>query len=84
MKIRILYLCEGCRTEYSNKEDAINCERTHEQSLTISNKKYLGYKNDHNMFPVKIQVANDDGRTCWYRRVKDSDSLLTFEEDNHE
>ena len=69
MKIRTLYCCEYCHTDYANEDDAINCERSHRQSLTITDARYLGFNVDHCSFPAKIKVSSSEtGEEYWYAR----------------
>lgn len=78
MKIRTLYTCEICHTDYNNESDAVNCERTHMQKLSIVESKYLGYHLDHSTFPIRIKIKNDNGDTIWYKRMKEHEHEEEF------
>lgn len=57
MKIKTMYTCEVCGTNYEDKNKAEGCEKTHKVGLEIERADYLPYNsrdNDFKGFPLRI------------------------------
>ena len=59
-----LYTCYICHTDYSNKADALKCEKEHCISTVMKAFRYQA----HQKYPSKIEVEFTDGTTHWYRQ----------------
>lgn len=65
---RKLYECEHCRTSYSDKKEADECEKGHVHIKKIAEAKYNSIKSDQSGRPFKILVELTDGSQVWYKR----------------
>lgn len=67
MKELKLYQCELCRTQYTDKEEAKQCEQYHARGLEIDGCSYRGMNETSERFPVKILVKSKNGEGRMYR-----------------
>ena len=67
MKKIELYICEICATQYKDKVDCQNCEKSHVKPVQIIAQKYMP-KNCNGEYPVHITVEMKDGKLITYRR----------------
>lgn len=69
MKKLELYQCEICGTQYKDKAECVECEKSHVPGTKIIGYKYtpknVGSKDG---LPVKITVKFENGKTADYRR----------------
>lgn len=66
MKIRTLYSCELCHTDYADEKKAVECEKSHKKI-----KKVLTDKSKyHSMgdYPDTVRVIFADGSEMLYKR----------------
>ena len=63
MKIKKLYTCDICRTDYSDKEKAVQCRKSQKQIIEIKDTRYSA----NGAYPHKILVKFKDGHEIWYR-----------------
>jgi len=68
MKVKTLYTCEVCHTDYANEKDAKACEAMHGSKFKIVDKRFLPYKQDKSGFPISITVVNEKGEEKIYKR----------------
>lgn len=68
MKEQILYMCEFCRTQYKNKNEALKCEKNHHTPKEMRQFKYHAAKSDKDGYPDVIEVVFDDGKVIKYKR----------------
>ena len=72
MKVKTLYTCEICHTDYTDKQQATQCEKSHFTDLTIVDKRYVAVKVPVRYgtegFPITITVKNKNGDTVIYKR----------------
>ena len=68
MKEFQLYQCEFCKTSYTSKQEAKNCEAAHKIPVRITDCKYLGYKNLNGGHPTRITIEFNDGSVRNYRK----------------
>ena len=71
MKIKTMYTCEVCGTNYEDKNKARGCEKTNKVGLEIERADYLPYNsrdNDFKGFPLRIWVRAKDGTCAVYKR----------------
>ena len=63
------YICEKCRAEYFNEEDAIACESEHIAPLELD-MKHIHYRNrlDYSNFkyPLRLRVKMENGDVVLY------------------
>lgn len=59
-----LYTCDICHTDYSNKTDALKCEKEHCKCVEITDMRY----NAHFSYPFMIEIIFSDGTKHWYRQ----------------
>ena len=64
MKEKVLYTCEICHTDWSSKEKAINCEKSHREIKEITNKKFRASEN----YPDWVEIKFTDGHIIKYKR----------------
>lgn len=63
MKVKKLYTCEICRSDFAEKESAIQCEKSHKQIETIKDTRYSA-----NMpYPHKVLIKFKDGHEIWFK-----------------
>lgn len=67
MKKLELYVCETCGTQYKEKVECQNCERSHVRPVQITGEKYMP-KNCNGEYPVHITVRMADGKSITYKR----------------
>lgn len=70
MKIKTMYTCEVCDTNYEDKNKAELCEKTH-KVVEIERAEYLPYNscnNDLKGFPLRIWVRAKDGTCAVYKK----------------
>lgn len=63
-----LYMCEFCRTQYKDKQMALNCEKNHHIPTQFRQPCYHSAKCSNDGYPDKIEIVFDDGKTIWYKR----------------
>lgn len=63
MKIKTLYTCEICRTDFAEKKEAEKCEKEHVNPKMIYDFRVQA----HGKYPTKIEVEFADGSKHWYR-----------------
>lgn len=68
MKQKVLYTCEVCHTDYTDKAKAMACEKHHNQKLTIIDARYLPLSQDDSGMPVTITVECGKGKKVIYKR----------------
>nr|DAR39451.1 MAG TPA: hydrogenase/urease nickel incorporation protein [Caudoviricetes sp.] len=68
MKEKILYTCEICHTDYTDKKTAKECEVSHKKGLKIVNQRFRPYTQDRSGFPIRIEVADEKGNKAVYKR----------------
>ena len=71
MKIKTMYTCEVCGTNYEDKNTAEACETTHKLPLETETADYLPQNtrdNDFKGFPLRIWVRAKDGTCAVYKR----------------
>lgn len=63
MKVKKLYTCEICKTDFAEKESAIECEKSHKQIEAIKDTRYSA-----NMpYPHKVLIKFKDGHEIWFK-----------------
>lgn len=62
------YICEICGTEYNEKEKCMDCEKGHIKPVSINGARYLSINNNHNGYPVAINVEMSNGEIITYKR----------------
>lgn len=71
MKTKTLYTCEICHTDYTDKQQATQCEKSHHTELKIISMRFLPVTvpvmSDKDGFPVTITVKNKHGDTMTYK-----------------
>lgn len=67
MKKLELYVCEVCGTQYKEKVECQNCEKSHIRPVQITGEKYMA-KNCNGEYPVHITVRMADGKSITYKR----------------
>ena len=69
MKMRVLYTCQYCYTDYADMELAKACEENH-KSIKESNivEIYRSKASVPDGFPIKILIKNEQGHNVSYRR----------------
>jgi len=70
VKIKTMYTCEVCGTNYEDKNRAEGCEKSH-KIVEIEKAEYLPYTsrdNDFKGFPLRIWVRAKDGTCAVYKR----------------
>ena len=70
MRLRVLYTCEVCHTDYVDGESAIECEKSHAQNLIIADCKFHPVSKC-GRFPVSVTIRADDGEQRVYRRCNE-------------
>lgn len=68
MKVLENYLCEGCGTEYSDRNLAEDCEKCHKQPVSIVRVRHLSKGQNGAGYPVSITVKMSDGKEVVYKR----------------
>lgn len=80
MKEKILYICEICKTQYSEKKDAERCEATHIKPKRLTKKmKFHAFRSGRDPiltyahsetknYPDWIDIEMQDGETIRYKR----------------
>lgn len=69
MKKLELYICEVCGTQYKDKNQCVQCEKHHAQTLTIIDKRYLSAAQDESGMPMTITVRDErNGKIYTYKR----------------
>lgn len=68
MKSKTLYVCELCHTDYSEKANALDCERNHKTDLKIVSQRFLPYTTDKSGLPRAIVVQDSKGNQFVYKR----------------
>lgn len=63
MKIKKLYTCDICGTDYADKENAAKCEKLHKLVSEIKDTRYSAKY----AYPHKILVKFKDGHEIWYK-----------------
>lgn len=67
MKTETLYVCEGCRTEYKDKDKCSVCENMHQKAIRI-----VGWRfRPNEKYPTKILVSFEDNKTRQYKLIRD-------------
>lgn len=72
MKIKTMYTCEVCGTDYKEQCRAEQCEKSHRVDIEIARADYLpiGYDNSLKGFPVRILMKAKDGTSMLYKRCE--------------
>lgn len=68
MKAINLYQCEICGTQYKNRMDARDCEKSHKRVDKVISARYVSQKIDRSGMPISIVVTFEDGSQSSYRR----------------
>lgn len=63
-----LYMCEFCRTQYKDKQKALDCEKNHYIPKEMRQLQYHASKCSNDGYPNRIEIEFDDGKTIWYKR----------------
>ena len=63
MKVKRLYTCEISRSDYADKEGAVQCEKSHKLVSEIKDTRYSA----NFAYPHKVLVKFKDGHEIWYR-----------------
>ena len=63
-----LYICEYCRTPYSNEKDCIKCEMGHKPAKRVKEQKYVSLGMDHTGYPTYVFLTMADGTVKQFRR----------------
>lgn len=70
MKIRSVYQCELCGTEYATEEEAKECESIHITDFTVV-KKYLSF-HPKKRYPYHITIESEGGYYRDYEAIPNS------------
>lgn len=62
------YRCEFCHVEYTDKAEAMGCERSHKKPIEIVDVVYRARSVDRSGLPAKITVKMSDGSGIIYSR----------------
>ena len=62
------YVCEFCKTEYKDENDARYCEKGHKTPTEICQALYAPVYEFPFGDPQKIEVKMSDGTKVWFRR----------------
>lgn len=74
MKIKQLYVCELCHTEYNTKEKAAFCEKSHKPIQAVKEERYVSIKDNAKGFPIRVVLTTKDGSAAIYRYEGDAKS----------
>lgn len=69
MEERIVYRCEICGSDFSDRKQAKKCEEGHKTGLVVEKAEYnpCGWVNHG--FPRMVILKSKDGKTAIYRTV---------------
>lgn len=62
------YVCDYCKTEYSEKLACERCEKNHKTAKKIVKCNYLSFGQNITGYPNRIQVEMSDGKIIEYNR----------------
>lgn len=62
------YICEICNTEYRNKSQCEQCEKSHKKATKIKVAHYISATQNQKGYPQKIDVEFEDGEVLTYKR----------------
>lgn len=62
------YRCEICKTEYSDKTDCLQCEKSHKTATEIIDARYLSLNQNEQGYPVSVTIKFNDGKTVIFKR----------------
>lgn len=68
MKEVTRYICEICNTEYNNRFQCDDCEKSHKITAKIKKAHYISIDKDYKGYPQKIDVEFEDGKILKYKR----------------
>ena len=68
LKELILYTCEFCGTNYSDKCRCEKCEKGHKVPKKIHREKYLSIGQDAKGYPAAVDIEMDNGDIVRYKR----------------
>ena len=68
MKELILYTCEFCGTNYSDKCRCEKCEKGHKVPKKIHREKYFSIEQDDKGYPAAVDIEMDNGDIVRYKR----------------
>lgn len=63
-----LYQCEVCGTQFKNKLECAECEKSHMKELRIVESRYLPFTQDRSGMPTTITLIGPTGRHYTYKR----------------
>ena len=67
MKTLQQFQCEICNTVYKSKTECIDCEKSHNVPVKMTDMKYGSYRND-GVYPRHINIEMSDGKIITYYR----------------
>lgn len=67
MKTIRLYECETCGTQYGRAELAKECEKSHQQPISMRPVRFNAKKNN-GTYPAAIDIEFKDGKILRYKR----------------
>lgn len=62
------YICDICNTEYNNKCQCEQCEKSHKKTAKIKAAHYISVTQNKKGYPQKIDVEFEDGEILTYKR----------------
>lgn len=62
------YICDICHTEYNDKCQCQQCEKSHKKSMRIIREHYVSKTQNKKGYPHKIDVEFEDGSVLTYKR----------------
>lgn len=67
MKEQKLYICECCGTQYKDKAECLQCEKSHKKAVEIHDMRFHACRTSSN-YPDKVELKMADGKMVWYHR----------------
>lgn len=67
MKSLQLYVCEHCGTQYKEKGECLQCEKSHVLVANIHDVRFNNCKGEKN-YPYKVEIEMSDGKRIWFKR----------------
>lgn len=64
MKELKLFVCDSCGTQYKDRDNAKQCEKSHNFANRIVNSTYHANAD----YPDRIEVHFTNGKKIWYKR----------------
>ncbi len=68
MKVIQRYQCDVCHTEYTDRNRAEACEKSHKQPAKIVDARYLAMAQNGAGYPVSVTLKMSDGKEVIYKR----------------